>query len=402
VHISFEDFWRRDLGLYTLTSRWQIPLQATIHGDQLEGFLGPLFLLTPLAFLALRFREGRQLLFAALLFASTYFTNIGTRFLIPVVPFVSLALALAIANLPWLLMALVAASVVTCWPGLYLTYCSPSAWRIDELPVLAALRIQPEDQYLSQDPDYNIVRMIGGVVPRGKTIFAVGQGGRSYLPRELLTGYEGAANEVMQDILWTPLIPGYQPQRILTFTFPSREFRKLRVVEQGREPQDQWSMAELRVFDGPRELPRDPAWRLTAHPNPWDVQLAFDNSPVTRWRSWQPAEPGMYVQVDFGHPQAVSSVVVESSWDLVNTRIALQGMTPDAKWTTVLDHPEVTVRPIHASLRMAAIAELKARGIGYVLIRPGDPGADDFARYPRAWGLTLAGELYGVRLYRIR
>jgi 4-amino-4-deoxy-L-arabinose transferase-like glycosyltransferase len=45
-------------------SRWQIPLEVTLKGGQLGGFLGPLFLLTPLALLALRFREGRQLLLA--------------------------------------------------------------------------------------------------------------------------------------------------------------------------------------------------------------------------------------------------------------------------------------------------------------------------------------------------
>ena len=157
----------------------------------------------------------------------------------------------------------------------------------------------------------------------------------------------------------------------------------------------------MRVFDGPQELPRDPAWRLTAHPNPWDVQLAFDNSPVTRWRSWQPAEPGMYVQVDFGRMQAASSVVVESSWDMVNTSIALEGLGIDGRWIKLADRPEVTARPIHSSLRMAATAELKARGIRYVLIRPGDPGADDFERYPQAWGMALAGDVAGVRLYRI-
>ncbi|HTW67050.1 MAG TPA: hypothetical protein VME17_20665, partial [Bryobacteraceae bacterium] len=183
--------------------------------------------------------------------------------------------------------------------------------------------------------------------------------------------------------------------------FARREFRKLRVMQQGSEPQDQWSMSELRVFDGPRELPRDPAWRLTAHPNPWDVQLAFDNSPVTRWRSWQPAAAGMYIEVDFGRMQAASSVVVESSWDMVNTKIALQGMGPDGKWITISGHPGIAVRPIHASLRMAAIAELKARGIGYLVIRPDDYGAGDIARNPEAWGLRLAGETGGVRLYRI-
>jgi hypothetical protein len=399
AHISWEESYRRYFSTYALTSRWQIPLEVTVMGGQLAGFLGPLFLLAPLALLALRFREGRQLLLAGLVFGCTYFGNIGTRFLIPAVPFISLALGLAIANLPWLLLALLAANILACWPTMYLRYCAPGAWRIEDVPVKAALRLQSEDAYLSQDPDYKMVRMIGRVVPRGETIFAIGQGGRSYLPRELLTGYESAANEVIQDILWTPLFPGYQPLVTLRFDFPAREFRKLRVVLNGSEPVDQWSMAELRIFDGPRELPRDSGWRLTARPNPWDVQLAFDNSPVTRWRTWQPASPGMYVEVDFPRPQQASSVAVESSYDRVNAKIALQGMGSDGLWSTVSDHPAVSIHAINISLRMAAIAELKARGIRYVVMHPGDPAADDFFRHSAAWGLRLVGREGGARLY---
>lgn len=402
VHVSFEDEWRLFLSNYNLPSRWQIPLEVTIKGGPLEGFLGPLFLLTPLALLALRFREGRRLLFAGLFLAATYFGNIGTRFLIPLVPFVSLALALAVGNLPWLLFALVAANVVTCWPDMYLKYCAPGAWRIEDVPVKAALRRQSEDAYLRQDVDYRIVRMIGGVVPSGDRIFAIGQGGRSYLPRELLTGYQAGANEVMQDILWTPVTTGFQPTRSLKFNYPPHEFQKLRVVLKGSERADQWSIAELRIFDGQRELPRDPAWRLTAHPNPWDVQLAFDNSPVTRWRSWQPAAPGMFVEVDFGRKEESSSVIVESSWDMINTKIALEGLGTDGHWSTISDHPAVSVQPIRTSLRMAAMAELKTRGIQYVLMKPGDFGADDIFRYPAAWGLSLVGQESGAHLYRIR
>jgi hypothetical protein len=401
-HVSFEDGWRSYLSNYDLHSRWQIPLEAIIKGGQLAGFLGPLFLLTPLALLALRFREGRQLLLAGLLFGSTYFSNIGTRFLIPVVPFVSLALALAIANLPWLLLALVAANAIACWPDMYLTYCIPGAWRLETVPVEAALRLQSEDAYLSQDPDYRMARMIGRVVPAGDRIFGIGLGGRSYLPRETLIGYQGAANEVMEDMLWTVIFQGYQPTHILKFDFPEREFRKLRVVLKGSELRDQWSIGEMRIFDGSSELPRDPGWRLTAHPNPWEVQLAFDNSPVTRWRSWQPASAGMYVEVDFPRQQTASSVVVESSSETINTKIALEGMGSDGQWTPVSESPAISVRPIRSSLRMAAMAELKARGIQYVWIRPGDPGADDFFRYAAAWGLSLAGQQDGGSLYRIR
>jgi len=407
VHISFEDSWRAYLAHYDLTSRSQIPLQITVQGDHVEGFLGPLFLLAPLALLALRFRPGRQLLLAAAIFGAAYFSNIGTRFLIPIVPFISLALALAVANVPWLLLVLVIAHGIASWPDVYQFYCAPYAFRIEEVPVRAALRLQSEDAYLSQDPEYVVDRMIGGIVPPGEPVFTISQGGQSYLQRNLLVGYESAPNEVLEDILWTPVFRYNQPTRTLKFDFPSRELRKLRVVQTASLQGLQWSIAELRVFtSGPgniqTEIPRDPAWRLTAHPNPWDVQLAFDNSAVTRWRSWQPGAPGMYVQVDFGRPQSASAVVVQTSDDTGPAKVKLEGMGADGRWVTLSDQPIESRQPIRASLRLAATAELKARGIHYLLIMPENPGSTDLRRYPAFWGLTVAGTVGDVVLLHIK
>jgi hypothetical protein len=401
VHVSFEEDWRKHLSNYDLASRWQIPLQVTVQGDHVEGFLGPIFLLTPLALLALRFRAGRQLWLAAAIFACTYFGNIGARFLLPAVPFVSLALALAVANIPWVLPVLAVAAGICGWPAVASRYCAPGAWRIETVPVRAALRLQPEDAYLSEDSEYQSARMIASVVPPGQPVFAISQGGQSYLPRELLIGYQSASNEVLQDILWTPVIRGYQPTRKFQFNFPPRMLRKLRLVQTASLPDNWWSMAELRVFDGPNELARDPQWRLTARPNPWEVQLAFDNNPVTRWRTWEPAAPGMYVEVDFGRLQQVSAVTVESADDAGAVQLKLEGADAGGSWTTLSDHPAEVRQPIRASLRMAATAEFKARGIHYIVSKPDNPGADDLRRYPAYWGLKLAGSVGDARLYHI-
>jgi hypothetical protein len=406
VHISFEDGWRQYLSTYHLDTRWRIPLQVTVEGDQVEGFVGPLFLLAPLALLALRYRPGRQVLLAAAIFGASYFSNIGTRFLIPVVPFVSLALAMAVAGIPWLLAALVVAHGISCLPVVYQHYCAPYAFSIQGVPFDAALRLQGEEAYLNLDPEYKVVRMIGAVVPAGQPVFAISQGAQSYLPRELLTGYESASNEVLQDTLWMPVVRDAQPSRLFKFDFPAQVVRRLRVVQTADLPGNQWSVGEIRVFTngatGPSELPRDPAWRLTAHPNPWDVQLAFDNSPVTRWRSWQPAEPGMYIEVDFHRLQSVSSVLVESSNDSGAVKLKVEGMGTDGGWVTLSDHPVESRQPMRASLRLAATAELKAHGIHYLLIKPDNPGADDMRRYPAYWGLDVAGGLGDVRLFHIK
>ena len=40
--------------------------------------------------------------------------------------------------------------------------------------------------------------------------------------------------------------------------------------------------------------------------------MAFDNSQATRWRSWEVAGPGMYIDVDFGYPEAVDEVLAHA------------------------------------------------------------------------------------------
>ncbi len=65
-------------------------------GGQLGGQLGPVFLLAPLALLTLRTSVGRRLLLAGLIITLPYPQNIGARFLIPVLPFVAMGIALSL------------------------------------------------------------------------------------------------------------------------------------------------------------------------------------------------------------------------------------------------------------------------------------------------------------------
>ena len=389
IHVSFEKDYRRVMRHYDgLKSDRDIPLELTVRGGVLGGLFGPMFLLAPLALLSLRWPAGRSLLAAALVFALPYAANIGTRFLIPALPFVALSMALAVTRWPAAAFTLTIAHAVLSWPLVVAAYCAPDAWRLlEKIPIRQALRIETEESYLNfRLGTYGMARQIEQLVPAGARVFTFGGAAEAYTTREILVAYQSAFGAVIGDILWTPLIPPVEPRARLRFSYPAQPLRQIRVVQTASGESDHWSIAEFRVFRGGAELPRAANWKLRASPNPWDVQLAFDESPVTRWRSWQALYPGMYVAVEFGNPEISDATLLECAHDQYGIRLKLEGMDEAGKWKTLAAAPQESDSPPKLGMRRASIEEVKARGIDYLLMYDSDYGAKDFEEKRSIYG----------------
>ena len=326
MHVITEQQYAAYMRSYNLRNLWALPWEVTVRGQDTAGLIGPIFLLTPLALFSLRFAQGRRLLLAGALMVSTYFANIGTRFLIPSLPFFSLALAMAVGSrhrtpglpgadgenaapafrcgafkeTPVLLAAVMVFQAAAGWPAVMKHYTARYAWRLDRIPYREALRKIPQETYLSQrDPDYNIARMLDANMPTGERALAFGFGREAYTSRQVLVSFRSASNEVLGDIVTAGFSLDSQPIMAREFRFAERNVRRMRVVQTAQAlPPEQWSVHELRFLNHGVEIARRPEWRLRAWPNPWEVQLAFDNSAVTRWRSWEVAFPGMFMDVD--------------------------------------------------------------------------------------------------------
>jgi len=400
-HISAEQDLRAYTKMYDLTSYRELPLELTVRGEKLAGLFGPVLLLAPLVVFALPYPAGRQLLLAALVLGSTYFNNIGARLLMPVIPFVCLALTLVLQRFRWVLFGLALAQAILCWPWVLKTYCSQYAWRLDKLPVAQAFRRESEDHYMARTwPAYHVDRMLDAQMRPSDKVFSFGGIPEAYTSRQILVQGQGAQNEVLGDMLATALITDFQPRHLVDFHFPEQQLSRVRVVQTARLATDQWDVSEFRVFNKGLELARDPHWRLLAHPNPWDVQLAFDNAPVTRWRSWQAAQPGMFLEIDFGAPRAVDSVRIETSdHDLIKMRVA--GMKPSGGWFVLSDQEIWSEHALTQNLRRSATEEFTRRGVRYLLIDSSNYRADDFFTYSANWGLKELGRPGTARLYRI-
>ena len=408
VSTSFETEYSEYLRHYELSSLRELPLQVTTYG-KLSGLLGPVFLLAPLALLAAFRREGRRLLVVSVVFGAAYFLNIGARFLIPPLPFVALGMALALCSVPGsagrgMLAAVVLLHAYLSWPSRVPKYGKDDAWRLRGIPWREALRIRSEEAYLERwVPYYDAVRMIESTTPQGSTVFTSEPIPEAYTSRRILVEYQATENQVTGRTFRMGARPEDAPTARLHFSFPRMRLRAIRVVQTsaGAPVAAPWRIHELRIFDGDRELPRLPEWRLRARPYAWGIQNAFDNSPVTFWISGDRSRPGMFVQVDFGREENADALDIETIPDHWQAALTLEGKTVSGEWNAIASVPTYKEEARPLGLRRAVGGELKRRGIDYLLLFDKNAGADDLRRNTEQWGVRLVGTAKGARLYQL-
>lgn len=406
VHPSFEADYQELMRWYSgLQTVGQIPRELTIKGGVLAGFFGPLFYLTPLALLGLRRPAGRRALLCAVLYSLPYAANVGTRFLIPAAPFWAFALA---AGLPAVtLPVLLAAHAFLSFPDQPARYCAPWAWRIEKIHYRPALGLETPEHWMAVHwPPYRVARMVEGATPPGAVVFAFSPIPESYTAREIWASYQSGPNEVLRDNILAALVPDFQPQARLEFHFPAAAYSAFRIVqtaapEPGKGDHDQWSISELHIRHQGRELSRDDDWRLTARPNPWGIQAAFDNNPLTRWRTWARIKPGMYVEVTFGHPRTADDIQLDISNDQWGTRLRLEGRDAAGAWHDLGHDPVRTGLAPPLGLRRLATEQLKRAGVGYLLVSEDDFSWQDFRDNAALWGLHEAAHVDNMRLYKL-
>ena len=206
---GMEKAYLADVGRFEeLGGWWRLPLEVTLYGGRIPGFLGPVFLLAPLALLALRRRHGRILLAVAIAFSIPFAFNPATRFLMPGIPFLALALGSAIEHSPGILPLLAVSQALFCWPSLTPLYAADWSWRLREIPVRAALRIEPEAAFLRRRlPGYAMQSTIEQIVPKPEKILSFSTRPEAYIDRTVLVGYESAEAFALEKALVSARAP---------------------------------------------------------------------------------------------------------------------------------------------------------------------------------------------------
>ncbi len=391
VHVSFENELRDAMRhLNGASIGWRTPAELTIGGGLLQGTLGPAFLLAPIALGAARTPNGRRILAAAALFALPWFTNIGTRFLIPALPFVALAMGIAIARYPRMAAALALANAVACWPWVLDRYCSPANWRLTRFPVAAALRITPEEAFLeTYAPEIRYARLLQSATPPGSVIYTAQPVMTSYTDRTVLLNYTSALNSRLEDTLAAAVKPDRLAARRVVFRYPARSLARVRIVASG-EAAD-WAIHEI----------EGETIRLFAQPNSWDARLAGDGLLATSWRAWEPVRPGMYFEIALPPSRETGVIAFRTRSGGPLPPLRLDGESASGEWSTLSSTPVIETGLSVPDPRPEAIAELRRNGVTHVLIHDQEPLGPDFRTHTTEWRVRLTGESPPLRLYSL-
>ena len=366
----------------------QIPYEALVGGFALGGLLGPIFCLSPLVFVS-RWR----LVLPAILFAAPFALNLGTRFLIPGLPFVALGMALVLNRWRGLWPAVVIVHVVLGWYPVTHAFANSYAWHIKEVPWRAALRLETDGSFIGRNvleyPIFSALRQAKGKV------FTYAQFPDSYAGVEMITATLSRAGVEMREMLWLAQDPNRQPRYGWQFWFPQQRLRGVRVSE--REPGgESLTVAELHVYHLMEEVPLANAALRTA-PRSTEAPLIVDRNPLTRWRGDQ--DPGRRGALEATWNDAVllSRLVLEGAKDV---GIKVEGLGENGQWRELQGTGETTWFR-REDLRRAATQALRKQGVRWILLKKDDIGRASMQAAPEEWGVRLAGQGGGQWLFEL-
>lgn len=403
-HLLTEQILAASLAGWRHVAALDVPWQLAF-GDHFTGTFGPLLLALPLALLAWRKRAARLVLAAALLLALPWLFNTGARFLMPSVALAGLALGAALAGVwrgraAW---AAVALQAIVCWPQALNPWQPEYSFRLHRFPLAAALRTEPERDYLVRSiPEYPVAHMVGKNTPADARIFSFDPVANAYLPRTVTVSWQSAEGDRMADALHAAFYPETLYQRDARWqSEPLMGFRfRVPAAHQG-----EWDVQEMEIYSKGKRVPAAADWTLRAWPNVWEAPLAVDNNYTTRWRTWRPVQAGMTLEVDFEIPVIADTVALVSHAPGDSVPLEIWAKQLSGTWRLVANSPAAAPSPA-VPLRLEATAALRRAGFRYILapVEGGgySPIGMDMLANPLAWDLDTVARAGWSVLFRIR
>ena len=394
------------------TSPTQIARELAVEGQLTQGLFGPAYLLAPFALLAFRRRISWVIWAVAIVSALPWWMNATARFLIPAAVFVALALGLAVETLRGrarfiVACTLIGAHALSAWPPVRKELFNRASFSLWELPIRAALRLDPEWQYLApRVPGYSVVRRLETRTPPGAKVFTFDNLPEYHFHGELLqTIMSTQAREITEE-MFKVIEQDLRPTRKFEFRWPERALRGIR-IELKNSYDDAWRIAEIRFLAGDGEVAAS-GWQADTNTYPWTAGRLVDSDIHSIWRSWRNRSPGDWL--DLRRQTAVELDGIELRVPLGMHRFEpdILGEDSDGRWTRldVTKHDSQNYEVDVGTLKNKAAQTLREREITHVVVNlAGDVHSrllgPHIEKDPESWGLREVLREGGYRVYEV-
>lgn len=405
--VEFETEYREAMRTYAPQGQARVdqllsaPLDL-VRGERYQGSIGWIFLLAPVALLAWRTPLARAALAAALVCALPWLSNAGARFLLPSLPFVALAMGLALERLsirPRMacVVALLIAQCVTSWPAIREYWYHEDVWTVVGFPWRAALGFEHPKWHLARRLKYFLLAdHLNKMDPRNTRVLTFCEVPEAYCGAELLVPYKSLENLDLAAAFLNPFDADRRPARSLYSALSGRPARGIRLETDRSDTRRSLIVSEVRLFSSGRIMPFDESWDVSVQPHPWHAARLFDRDPFTAWSSREPATPRMAIEVRFHEPRQVDGleVVHPNLSALSNSDLVVRSQSASGAWS-ILDTEPADVRRLAVSVdaaRESATEMLRRHRITHVVLNLEPDFADSAAMQsiasdPKAWGL---------------
>jgi hypothetical protein len=294
---------------------------------------------------------------------------------------------------------------VLCWPHVLDSWETRYSFRLHEFPIAAALRTESEADYCKRRfEEFNVAKMVERGAPPGARTLALMTVANAYLDREVAVTWQSAEADCLLDTLRLASLYTTTPTFDWKASWPEQALRTLRF----RMPAayaGEWDINEVRLFSGSDPVFTSPQWTLAGWPNRWEAPLAFDSNLATRWRTWEPVRAGMYLDIELGNPQRLTSAVLVTHTPVFRVPLEVYGLDVKGAWHLLTTSPEAIPRAPQ-DLRLEAARALRAAGFRYLLAPTGKGGnaaiGNVLVGHEAEWGLERAGEAGRFYLFHVR
>ncbi len=398
-----EETYKAKLRTYDWLQSWrQLPREWFVGGTHLQGIVGFGFLAMPLALLGLRHKLGAMACVGAILFASVYPSNIGVRFLIPVLVFSTILLAIALRPWPWVMFLIAVGHAISAWPPVLQHLVDEHAWVLREAPRWSdATSPHARQAYLETNlAEYRMAQLVDQHAKEPGKIFAYSAIAEGYSARHVCLDFTSAECKLAGELLLSGIIPGRLPVRVHTLRLRETDVKAIRIRLANDSNEARWAIHELRLHNGDSEIPRSENWRLHSSHAAWLLPRAFDNSLASSWSAWASARQGQFVEIHLDRPQAIDRVTmrVPPDWDFPEYRIEI--LPPTGDWQDIAIETSKHYVQEPRAPRDAALA-LERAGFRYLVAYSNDFHFPWLMRFRHAMGLTIVANSQDGTIFRI-